>query len=508
MDDKDDLTEENQYRYAQAMAVIGDGVYDWDVKTNVVIFAPSYYTMAGYEPGDFPMDFESWSSRVHADDLPHVFQDVEAFMSGKTDVYHPHFRFRRKDGSWMWIMARARIVERDENGEPLRVIGVHTDIDEFIRAREALEESEKKYRAVFDNSPIGITLAQTDASLLESNPSYEKMTGYTSQELAQLGWKPITHPDDVERNFSLATEVQEGKRDSYHLEKRYIQPDGKEVWANLLVNAVRYASDDKVLLVSMAEDITERKRAEVELQHTKEAAEQANRAKSEFLAAMSHDLRTPLNAIMGFSDMMRQNVFGALGDARYEQYVEDIHKSGKYLVSLINGILDLSKIEAGKYELTEEHVDIKLLILEAVKLNKPQADARNISLKYNIPAEIPQLYVDDRPVKQILVNLFSNSIKFTSEGGEIRVNVAICPEGGLEVKVRDNGMGMSGDDISRALEPFEQIDSTKPRKNEGTGLGLYICANLMQILGGELAIESRIEEGTTVTLSFPPERSL
>ena len=171
MNDDNELANEQQYRFAQAMEITGDGVYDWNVVTNVVHFASSYYTMAGYEPGDFPMNFDSWVSRVHPDDLGPVGKDVEEFMSGSTQTYHPKFRFRRKDDSWMWIMARARIVERGEEGEPLRVIGVHTDIDQFVRAQQALEESEKKYRAIFDNSPIGITLALTDASLTESNPA-------------------------------------------------------------------------------------------------------------------------------------------------------------------------------------------------------------------------------------------------------------------------------------------------------------------------------------------------
>lgn len=136
------------------METIGDGVYDWNVATNVVIFAPSYYTMAGYEPDDFPMDFENWASRVHPDDISRVGKDVEDFMSGRTQTYHPQFRFRRKDGSWMWIMARAKIVERGENGEPLRVIGVHTDIDQYIRAQNALMQSEARMTVAKEEAEV------------------------------------------------------------------------------------------------------------------------------------------------------------------------------------------------------------------------------------------------------------------------------------------------------------------------------------------------------------------
>ncbi len=508
MDESDKLTKEQEFRFAQAMEVTGDGVYDWDVQTNVVNFAPSYYTIAGYEPGDFPMNFDSWASRVHPDDMEHVSKDVEAFMSGRLQTYQPKFRFRRKDGSWMWIMARAKIVERDENGEPTRVIGVHTDIDQFVRAQQALEESEKKYRAIFDNSPIGIVLALTDSSLTESNPAYQKMTSYSDSELKELGWKPITHPDDIEPNLRLMNAVKEGKSDCYEMEKRYIQKDGKEIWAHLLVNAVKLKSDGPLLLVSMAEDITDRKKSEEELRLAKEAAELASNAKTEFLANMSHELRTPLNSIIGFSQMLKGETFGPLGSEANKEYVEIINIAGQHLHQIIGDILDLSKIEAGEESLSEVNFDIGEVAHECLEMVSDHANRKRLSFFAKIQTGTPSLHADRLKVKQILLNLLSNAIKFTPLDGEMSVHAHLNAKGSILLEVKDSGIGISPDDIEKVLEPFGQTGNTLTRSHEGSGLGLALVKSLVAMHGGTLEIQSQPDAGTTVTVTFPAERTL
>ena len=248
--------------------------------------------------------------------------------------------------------------------------------------------------------------------------------------------------------------------------------------------------------------------AEEELRQAKNKAEKASAAKSEFLAAMSHDLRTPLNAIIGFSELMRERIFGPLGDPHYEQYAVDIHKSGHHLIGLINGILDISKIEAGKYELTEKALDIKSAIEEIIELGRTQAEEKNIDLIYDIPPGFPMLMADERSLRQILNNLISNAIKFTPAGGKVVISARIEQSGSIVLQVTDNGMGISEKDISKALAPFEQIDSEQSRKHEGTGLGLFISSNLMAVHGGTLDIKSDIGKGTTINLHFPSERTV
>ncbi|MEG3617669.1 ATP-binding protein [Magnetovibrio sp. PR-2] len=245
-----------------------------------------------------------------------------------------------------------------------------------------------------------------------------------------------------------------------------------------------------------------------ELFHSIKKIEAANNAKSEFLASMSHDLRTPLNAIMGFSDMMRQKAFGPLGNEHYEEYVEDIHNSGSLLVSLINDILDLSKIEAGKYELINEPVSITSIVDVCIRQLTTLASISNLTLTSDTPDDLPHINGDERAIIQVLNNLMSNSIKFTQDGGMVVVRGYLNDQNGISISVKDTGIGMSPEGVSKALKPFEQADGTHSRRHEGTGLGLHLCANLMKLFGGTLHIESEPNTGTTVSIHFPPERTI
>jgi len=259
---------------------------------------------------------------------------------------------------------------------------------------------------------------------------------------------------------------------------------------------------------SLKLEIEERKQTELALSKSMKEAEKANNAKSEFLSAMSHDLRTPLNAIMGFAEMMRMQTFGPLGNAHYEEYANDIYNSGTLLVSLINDVLDLSKIEAGKYELTEEPLDVSSIIQVSFRQLTKMAEASNQTLSANVPPDIPALRSDERALIQILNNLISNAIKFTPNGGKIDVRAKVDGGDTIVLSVADTGIGMSENDIAKALKPFEQADGMHSRRHVGTGLGLHLCANLMKMFGGTLEIESALNKGTTVTVSFPAERTI
>lgn len=246
----------------------------------------------------------------------------------------------------------------------------------------------------------------------------------------------------------------------------------------------------------------------VELEIAKGVAERANTAKSEFLASMSHDLRTPLNAIMGFSDMMRSKTFGPLGNEHYEQYADDIYDSGTLLVSLINDVLDLSKIEAGKYELHEQVLDIPSLVQTSFGQLQNMANNKNQSLSLDVPLDMPSILGDERVLIQIFNNLLSNAIKFTPNAGKINVSASVDESNGIVIRVRDNGIGLSQEGIAKALRPFEQADVTQSRRHEGTGLGLHICTHMMELFGGTLYIESEVDKGATVILCFPPSRTI
>ena len=268
--------------------------------------------------------------------------------------------------------------------------------------------------------------------------------------------------------------------------------------------------------------IVERKQAEIALLTAKRNADEAarfareamiqsdsaNRAKTEFLANMSHELRTPLNAIIGFSDMMVHGLLGPDKTEKHIEYARDILDSGRHLLDLINDILDLAKVEAGKLELEEQTLDVRKVVDACVTLIKERAHENAVAVDLAFPEALPSLRADERKLKQILINLLSNAVKFTPAGGKVKLRAGFAPDGGFMIKISDNGIGIAKEDIANALAPFTQIDSDLGRSYEGTGLGLPLAKALVELHGGKLYVESVPVAGTTVTIYLPAQRVL
>jgi signal transduction histidine kinase len=290
-------------------------------------------------------------------------------------------------------------------------------------------------------------------------------------------------------------------------EEMLTNADGVEYWL-FTRKSVFQVRDGGRYVVGVISDITDRKRIEKDLLAAKVQAEDANRAKSQFLANMSHELRTPLNAVIGFAEIIKNELLGAINEPRYREYAEDIHRSGAHLLQLINDILDLTKVEAGKYELREDVCDVAKVIGDAVALTNNLAIRNELTVRSTVPADLPFLFADERCARQVVLNFLSNAVKFTPKGGRVEVCARLDGDGTIVISVTDTGIGMAKDDIPHALAPFRQLENSFGRRYEGTGLGLSLVKSLLDLHQASLQVDSAVGVGTTASAHFPPQRTI
>ena len=373
---------------------------------------------------------------------------------------------------------------------------------------EALRQSEAKLRGVIDTVPAMISATDPEGRYVFLNRfqadkfgvSQELAVGRTAAELGDAAYGT--------RSRELDAQVFAGGETMPSFEERLASPSGEARILLTTKSPLRDGDGRVVNVVTVSLDITERKQAEEQLREAKEGAELANRTKTEFMANMSHELRTPLNAIIGFSDIIRAELLGALGSPRYREYARDIGDSARHLLSIINDILDVSKIEAGKLELHEDQVNLDLLIEDVLRLVHERAGMAGIELRRRPEGEVPAIFADPRKMKQVLLNLLSNAIKFTPGGGTVTVSRRLAGDGRLAVIVEDTGIGMAAEHIPIATSRFGQVDSSMTRRYSGTGLGLPLTIGLVELHQGTLEIQSAVGRGTTVTVWLPAERCL
>ncbi|NQU57851.1 MAG: PAS domain-containing sensor histidine kinase [Rhodospirillales bacterium] len=371
------------------------------------------------------------------------------------------------------------------------------------QVEEAFRQSEEKFQRVMAASPAGIFIKDLDGRFQYSNSAHraafgngEEIVGQTTYDLFSPEQAGIFEEQDREVVIS-------GKVKEYEFERT------NKTVGRLFFKLVKFPIFDRHGKVGgiggISSNITERKQAEQIVIQAMDASVQSNQAKSMFLAHMSHELRTPLNAVIGFSQMMEDHTFGPLGDPKYDEYTAIIHSSGKHLLSLIDDVLDLSKIEAGTVETNLVPIDVGELIASSIDIVRGQVMANDMNLYTEIANNLPHLLADRRMAKQMLLNLLSNAVKFTPEDGEIKVIADLASDGGIQISIVDNGIGIAKEDIPIVLTPYAQIVTDTKVQGRGTGLGIPLVVELLKLHKGRLGIDSRVDYGTTVTLNFPVE---
>lgn len=503
------------------------GLWDWDLGRGRMYWSRSMYEILGMKPRDGVLSFGEVAGLMHPDDGS-FFEVARQIASGRVGSIERTFRMRRVDGQFTWLRARAEIVRSAEND--IHLIGVAVDVSENHALARLTNEANARLQNAIENISETFVLWDPDNRLVLCNSKYQEVFGLSPEHV-----RPGTPIAAVRRAARRLIDERKltspsfvaGERASEALlaDGRWLQiserttSDGGHVSigtdiTQLKVHQERLSDSERRLLATINDLSASRRDAEAKARQLaelndsylreKDRAESANRAKTTFLANMSHELRTPLNAIIGFSEIMREESFGPIGSPKYCEYATDIHQSGHWLLKLINDILDMSKIEAGRMALSREEIDVGEIVGEAIRIVEGQAHGKNLELGADV-CEAVSLTADRRATKQILLNLLANAVKFTGPGGRVRVRArAVC--GHAVVTIADDGIGIPPSALANLGRPFEQVENELTRTNKGTGLGLAIARSLVELQDGTLRIASRTGEGTIVSFRLPLDR--
>jgi len=492
---------------ATAVEHAGDAMEITDADMHLQYVNPAFERITGY--GRAEVIGKTPGSMLRSGHLDDEYYDsiARTIRSGK--VWRGELIARRKDGAVVYADATVSPIV-DSAGAIAHFVAVKRDVTARRQAEVALEQARTLLADAIDSISEGLALFDAGDRLILHNrrfldiypflPRDRVLLGLSFEDLARIGVSagvladPLACTDPeawIAERVRLHRDPTDHAIEHHMADRRWIRITERRTGAGGIVGVYT--------------DMTELKRREEAVIHAKEAAEIANQAKSTFLATMSHELRTPLNAIIGFAELIAMQINGPVGDEHYVEYAQDIRSSGEHLLTVINDILDLSRIEAGALELGEDIVDCGDLIAYCVHMMRERAQRAGLTLAVEAAADLPRLRGDQRKLRQALINLLSNAVKFTPTGGNIRV-VGTYDAEGVTLRVVDNGIGMEPADIADALTPFKQVDNSLARKYEGTGLGLPLAKSLLEMHGGSLELVSELGSGTTAICRLPAAR--
>lgn len=470
-----------------------DGIWDRNLKTGDVFRSSRWKEMLGYEDGEISNTWNEWIGRIHPDDFDRVMEANHKHLERKTPHYSVEYRLQCKDGTYRWIQDRGQALW-DEQGNPARMVGSHTDITERKQAEEALRLTQFS----LDNFADGAYWTGADGRFLYVNHGACHALGYTREELLEMS------VPDIDANFTeeiwqtrFNTQKQHGHSSTF--ETCHCRKDGSTFPVEVTAQYLEF--NGKEYICSFSRDISARKQAELALQQAKEAADRANRAKSEFLSNMSHELRTPLNAILGFTQLLSRD---SSLKAEQQEHLGIINRSGEHLLTLINSILQMSKIEVGRVTVDKNTFDLYRLLNTLEEMLRLQAQNKGLQLIFDYSSDLPPyVRTDESKLRQVLINLLGNAIKFTSEGGvTLRVKAEhgsreelLMLDAQLVFEIEDTGPGIASSEIDNLFKPFVQTETGR-KTQEGTGLGLPISRQFVQLMGGDITISSTVGQGS------------
>ena len=417
-------------------------------------------------------------------------------------------RFLRADGAVVRATIRPSLL-RDPDGRLRAVAAVIEDVTSTRLAEEELQRSEAHNRAIVEQAVEAILTVDRRGTIISVNRATETLLGYHPDELVGRHIQTLMPPDEAARHGQyMHRYMTTGEKRVIGIGREVTarRRDGTDFPAWLSLSDIDLPGFQ--VFVAMLRDMSDTKAAELALIEAKEAAELANRAKTAFLANMSHELRTPLNGILGFADVIHQQMLGSLENPMYLTYVAEIKRSGELLLANINDLLEMATIEAGRVDLEESLCDFRDVVVSCLRLVAKRAERGKLRVEADIAAELPPLLADPRALKQVLLHLLSNAIKFTPEGGRIGVSARVDSQGALVAEVFDSGLGIPEDRLETVFQPFVQGDATLARRHEGIGLGLSIAKSLVEQHGGRLEIRSQEGVGTNVLIHLPKDRFL
>jgi two-component system, cell cycle sensor histidine kinase PleC len=502
------------------------GLWDWDLSRGRIFWSQSMFTMLGLDTRSDLLTFGEVNALVKSDDID-LFTIADQLISSKIDHIDQTFRMQHTDGHWIWLRVRCELSQA-AGDSGLHLIGIAVDITEQKSLAEKTVEADLRLRDAIETIPEAFVLWDAEDRLVLCNSHFQRLhklpesavtPGTSYETVIEVGSMPEVrtrlHEAGTQAPGARTFEAQLDDGSWLHISERRTKDGGyvsvgtditriKEHEQKLVDNDLRL----RATVIDLKRSQTTLEQQAIELadlaqkySEEKNRAEEANQTKSKFLANMSHELRTPLNAIIGFSEIMESGMFGTLGSEKYQEYCHDILTSGQYLLEVINDILDMSKIEAGRMKLDMEKLDLTKTLAESLRVVSGRADNKNLMLDTDIEGPI-SVVADRRAIKQILVNLLSNAVKFTPDGGRVLVRSRLLNDS-IVLMIADTGIGIAPQSLRRLGRPFEQVESQLSKTYHGSGLGLAIAKSLTHLHGGSMKLRSRLGTGTVVCVSLP-----